>query len=390
MSTPGPLRKALLLAGHVCARFGHWQASVRCILAAGSPGSLDDRSRGRLLYALMMCGPGRFSMSVLGRLIRNESNKNPAIDSWLAAAAQRLGNLPEAMRLYRQAAASKGSYEGAPAASRMALLLDEIASGEAGRRIAEEVEALLLAEDREILLVSLGAHHLPLFDEWLRQARSYARGQVVAVGLDATAVAELRSRLPGGVIDLSEYFSSDGSGKLHAYSKHALWIVRTLLIRDLVCRDHRLLSIDLDAFIMGDVDRMLDVFPSADIIIQEDFSIPMDVARSLGFIMCCGFMYFRPTPATKAFLGRFVDRAVVEMDDQLAINHMVYRAGITRVSRTRDALSFESLGVRWLCPAKSMVSRHFTSGSVVRHFQQSGETIQELRAKLGLSAAQVP
>jgi len=385
MPTVAPLKKALLFAGHVCARFSHWQASVHCLLAAGPLGSLNDESRGRLVYALMMCGPGGFSMSVLSRLIRSESNKSPETDCWLAAAAQRLGNLPEAIRLYRQAATSQGPFEGDLAVSRMALLLEEIGSGEAAGRIAKKVDALSLAEGQEIILVSLGEHHLPLFDEWFRQTRSHARGRVVAAGLDATVVTELGTRLPGRVIDLSRYFSSDESGKLHAYSKHALWIVRTLLIRHLVWRDHRLLSIDLDAFIVGDVDRMLDGFPSADIVIQEDFSIPMDVARRLGFILCCGFMYLRPTPATKAFLDRFVDRTVTEMDDQLAINHMIYQAGISNIGRTQEALSFESLGVRWSCPARSVVSRDFSYGTVVRHFQQNRETIQEIRVKLGLS-----
>jgi hypothetical protein len=385
-----PLKKALLFSGHVCARFRRWQGSVSCILAAGSLESLDDRSRGRLLYALMMCGPGSFSLSTLDRLIRSESNKSPEMDCWLAAAAQKLGRLPEAIRLYRQSATSHELYGGASAVSQMAMLLEEISSGEAASRIGEQVDALYFVEDQELILVTLGHHHLPLFDEWLKQTRSYASGRVVAAGLDAVAVTELRSRLPGGVIDLSRYFSSDRSGKLHAYSKHALWIVRTLLIRDLVCRDHPVLSIDLDAFLMGNLDRMLDGFPSADIIIQQDFSIPMDVARSLGFVLCCGFMHLRPTVATKAFLDRFVSRAVVEMDDQLAINHMIHRAGISHISKTQDALSFESLGVRWLCPARSVVSRDFNFGTVVRHFQQNGETIPELRAKLGLSSPIAP
>jgi hypothetical protein len=385
-----PLKQALLLAGHLCARFSRWQASVRCILIAGSLGSLDDKSRGRLLYALMMCGPGKFSRLTLDHLIRSECNKSPDLDCWLASAAQRQGSLQEAIRLYRQSATSYGPYAGAAAVSRMALLLEEIVSGEAAGRIAEQVDALALAENQGIILVSLGEYHLPLFDEWLRQTRSLSKGEVVAAGLDPTVVVELCSRIPGKTINLSRYFSSDDSGKLHAYSKHALWIVRTLLLRELVRRDHRVLSIDLDAFIVGDVDRMLERFPSADIIIQEDFSIPMDVARRLGLILCCGFMYLRPTPATKAFLDRFVERTVVEMDDQLAINHMIYRAGVSSISRTQDGLSFESLGVRWLCPQRSMVSRDFSYGTVVRHFKQSGETIQDIRAKLGLSSPILP
>ena len=207
-----PWKKALLFAGHLSARLSYWQASVRCILAAGSLESLDDRSRGRLLYALMMCGAGGFATSTLDRLMRSESNKSPSIDCWLATAAQRLGNLPEAIRLYRQAA-SYGSYEGGSAVSRMARLLEEISSGEAAVQIGKQVDALSLAEDHEVIVVSLSGHHLPLFDEWLRQARAHAKGRVVAAGLDAAAVAELRLRLPDGVMDLSAYFEPDSSEK---------------------------------------------------------------------------------------------------------------------------------------------------------------------------------
>ena len=380
-----PLRKPLLFAGHVSARLGWWQLSVRCILAAGPLRSLDDKSSGRLLYALMMCGPGDFSRSTLNRLTDKESNVSAAIDGWLACASQKLGNLPQAIQLYRQAASHGPSNDGHPF-SMMALMLEEIHSGKTARRIAELVDTLCLAGGEEIVLVSLGEHHLPLFDEWLEQTRKHGKGRVVAAGLDAIAVAKLRSRLPDAVIDFSSYLASDESGKLHRYSKHALWILRTLLLRELVCHDIHVLSSDLDAFLMSDLGPMLDRFGSADIIIQQDISIPMDVARNLGFVLCCGFMYFRPTPATKAFLKLFVDRAVVEMDDQLAINHLIHRAGISNVTRTPDALSFESLGVRWLCPAPSLVSRDFSHGAVVRHFQLYGETIQDIRAKLGLSS----
>jgi len=43
-----------------------------------------------------------------------------------------------------------------------------------------------------------------------------------------------------------------------------------------------------------------------------------------------------------------------------------------------------------LCPALSIVSRDFSNGTVVRHFQQNSETIQDIRVKLGLSSPPKP
>jgi hypothetical protein len=143
-------------------------------------------------------------------------------------------------------------------------------------------------------------------------------------------------------------------------------------------------SIDLDAMVLADLEGMLRGFAKVDIIAQQDYSIPVDVARKLGFVLCCGFMVFHPTSATKAFLDRYAKRTIQELDDQLAINHMISEATISELTKTPGYFTFQSNGVSWLCPDKSLVSREISSGSCVRHFQQRGQTIAELRAQLGL------
>jgi hypothetical protein len=159
-----------------------------------------------------------------------------------------------------------------------------------------------------------------------------------------------------------------------------LWVLRVLLVREIVSRGHTVTSLDLDALVLEDLGGLLSSFPAADIVAQQDFSMPLDVARNLGFILCCGFMVFRPTQATQRFLDRYAQRTMLESDDQLALNHLIAEAGISEKVREPRYLSFEAAGVWWLCPDKALVSRDIAYGSVVRHFQHKGQTVAQLRA----------
>jgi len=110
----------------------------------------------------------------------------------------------------------------------------------------------------------------------------------------------------------------------------------------------------------------------------------MDVTRELGFVLCCGFMLLRPTQSTIAFLESYSKRTIQELDDQFALNHLIARAGIANMVRTESYITFESAGVVFVCPDKSLVSHDIKYGSVVRHFQRRGQSVAELRLELGL------
>jgi Nucleotide-diphospho-sugar transferase len=112
----------------------------------------------------------------------------------------------------------------------------------------------------------------------------------------------------------------------------------------------------------------------------------MDVSRRLGFILCCGFMAFRPSPETNTFLDIWAGRTAMELDDQTALNHLVAKAGISGMDTIRGCRTFAAIGVRWVCPPKSDVSRNLAFGRVVRHFHQKGQTVAQLRTELGLGA----
>jgi len=143
-------------------------------------------------------------------------------------------------------------------------------------------------------------------------------------------------------------------------------------------------SLDVDAILMGDLDEMLATLPATDIVAQMDYSIPVDVARRIGFVLCCGFMVLRANDRVVEFLDDYCKRAVLENDDQFAINHLLAEDGISNKAQNERFTSFYSMGLSWLCPASSLVSREISRGSVVRHFLLKDMTAETVAEKLGL------
>jgi len=188
------------------------------------------------------------------------------------------------------------------------------------------------------------------------------------------------------VIDLSTYFTFDITGRVDDYNRHHLWMLRVLIIKSLISLGRIVISLDLDAILLSDLSKMLESLPQADIIAQQDYSGPMDVARKFGFIVCCGFMVIRSNQSTVSFLERYVRQTNLELDDQSALNHLLADCAITNVIKEPSYLAFHSAGVSWVCPTPELVSRDLDYGTVVRHFQQQEQRVDELKARLGLSA----
>jgi hypothetical protein len=130
---------------------------------------------------------------------------------------------------------------------------------------------------------------------------------------------------------------------------------------------------------------MIAALPPSDIVAQKDHSIPMDVERQIGFVLCCGFLLVYPTPASVALLDRLCEATLVERDDQLALNHLIARAGLIGRTEESGTLLFQAAGAQFVCPDPALVSRTLESGAVIRHFQQDGKTVEQLRLALGLA-----
>jgi Nucleotide-diphospho-sugar transferase len=380
------VKKLFLACSHVLARFGLWFPTVAILYFSGSINSLDKRAKGRLLYAVLMSSGDRRTQGMYVCMLRRDLDRSADGNFNLAAMAQCLARPQCATLIYRRTARQSHPANELQVAAVMANLTVAIASGSIYAHIAALVDGLGLEAGEDLVLVSTGRRYLEMFGLWFEQARKHVSGRIVGIALDTESEAALRDSLHGSVINLAPFFVFDEQGVLHARSRNGLWILRVLLVREMVSRGHRVISMDLDAMVLSDLEPMLTTFAEADIIAQQDYSIPVDVARKLGFVLCCGFMVFHPTAATKVFLDRYAKRTMQELDDQLAINHMIGEATISELTKAPSYFTFQSDGVSWLCPDKSLVSREISSGSCVRHFQQHGQTIAELRTQLGLQA----
>jgi hypothetical protein len=47
-------------------------------------------------------------------------------------------------------------------------------------------------------------------------------------------------------------------------------------------------------------------------------------------------------------------------------------------------MTFESAGVAFVCPDTSLVSHDIRHGTFIRHFEQRGQSVAQLRLELGL------
>jgi hypothetical protein len=350
----------------------------------GSLESLDEGTLGRLQYAFLMVGRRRSTRIWYARLLRRDRRSCVPIQFWLALTALHLGRVRLAALLYRRISARDDISSEANAAKTLAAIMDLVTSKQIFARIEAFVDKLMLGQGESILLVPVGSNFSELFWLWLEQARKHVGSRIVGVTLDQAAASLVGHALEGNVLDLSSFFVFTDAGTMHPHSKKMLWLLRVLLLREIVGRGHTVTSMDLDALVLGDVGAMLSTFPKADIVAQQDYSAPVDVARKQGFILCCGFMIFCPTPATRQFLNRYAERTMLELDDQLALNHLIAEAGVSAKTIESHYFSFQAGGVRWLCPDRTLVSRDIAYGKVIRHFQQTEQTIAELRGLCGI------
>ena len=378
------MRKLLFRVSHILARFGFWLPAIVVLLRCGSLDAMDQTAKLRLQYCFLMMRRSRRARGLYAQLLRRELDRSAETNFTLAAAAHHFERHNLAALIDRRTARQTHPLVQLAVARAMAEFDEAIVSGEIYGLIAMMVDRLTLRPGEDVIMVTASQRYLEMFSLWLEQTRKHVSGRILGIAMDQAALTAMNEALDRCVVDISRFCVFDEGSNLQDRPRLVLWVLRVLLLREIVRRGHRLLSIDLDAVAIADLAPMLNNLPEADIVVQKDYSIPMDVARRLGFVLCCGFMVFSPTAATISFMDRYARRTMHELDDQLAVNHMIEEAGVKDMTKTPESMSFHADGVRWVCPDKSLVSRDVTYGSIVRHFQQQGQTIDQLRAQLGL------
>jgi hypothetical protein len=378
---PFKLRLAL---SRIFARLHLWTPAVVALAGVRPLSLLSQVTRLRFSYTCILARENPLARNAFSRMLRSNIDRSAADDLCLAYTAWCFGALNLSQTINRRIERRYPGTAEAAIANREAAFASSIARGELRAAIAAAATAIPSTNPEPLIIVPASAAYLELFDLWKRQLDRHVSGTLVALAMDQFTVESFR-RQNHLVIDLSSYFGYYPNGRIEDYSMRHLWILRVFILRELIVQGHTVLSLDLDAVLVGDLQPLLDQFPDADVIVQKDYSIPIDIARKLGSIACCGFLHIRSNPATMRFLDSYVDATVLELDDQTAINHLIAAAGIENRTETPAHLAFNSLGLSWICPAPSLVSRDISYGTVIRHFQQSAplDTAQ-LEQRLGL------
>jgi hypothetical protein len=373
--------KILLVLARICLRFARWVAAIMLLSRINPLCQLDAASQGRLTYAFLLARREPRARRIFAAMVRREIDRSPRTNRTLACIAWRLEQFDLA-RLINQRTARL-----APASSEAADARTDIAFPAAIREI-ELTRALAAATcdfavGDQVTIVPLSGYYADLFALWKRQFDRHKFGRLLVLTLDDRASAILGGDTGCAFVDLSRYFRTDTTGRLVDASRRQLWPFRVAVIRHLLALGFPVVSLDVDAMIVGDLNAMTAGFPRCDIVVQQDYSIPMEVARRFGFILCCGFMAVAPNAGTLRFFDCYLERSILELDDQTALNHLLAEEGLTDFNRQTNYMTFDCLGLKWLCPSTSLVSRTLHQGRVVRHFQQLGESVAEIERAIG-------
>lgn len=112
-----------------------------------------------------------------------------------------------------------------------------------------------------------------------------------------------------------------------AASRSQLWFDRVHAVLAAVEMGHEVTLVDADAMLLGDFFGLTSSI-QADLIASQGVRHPIEVFENWGFVLCCGFMIFRPTLATKDFLRKVLDSDKHDFDDQRAINSILHQRGL--------------------------------------------------------------
>jgi hypothetical protein len=380
------MKTIFLRLGRLLSRLHRWVPAALAFSLVRPLSEQNDDAKGRFAYACMMERKNARVQSIVAGVLRGELDRSPDVNLWLAKICWSLGRLRLAALIYRRTERQSGASAQARVATTMRLLAETIRNNDIYKCISAAVDGLGLPEHLEepIVFAPVSSRYFDLFRLWVEQIHERVRGPRVILALDGASKDRLEQEFDCKVIDLSTYFVFHDGGVIDKLCRNNLWILRVMVLRELIARGYSVLSLDLDAIVVGDLEGLIASLPASDIVAQMDYSIPVDVARELGFVLCCGFMLIRSNAATKAFFDSYCQWTIEELDDQLGINHLLQDAGVKNVVRNSLCMQFDSAGVSWVCPDKSLVSRDHSYGTVIRHFQRAGETIEQLREGLGL------
>lgn len=166
-----------------------------------------------------------------------------------------------------------------------------------------------------ITVVFANSDYGDVLGNWLRYALPFVGKDLIIFALDKSLDASVRSI---GVCSVLQPF--DGS-------LDELWLFRLSVFEALVDLNVHFIHSDADAVWLADPRQYcsnLDV----DFAISAGTVWPEEAVERWKFVLCCGFFRVRATPEMARFFQKVRQRAIIDRDDQAALNRVLLEAGV--------------------------------------------------------------
>jgi hypothetical protein len=191
--------------------------------------------------------------------------------------------------------------------------------------------------------------HAHLLDNWFSHMDALGVHRVLAVAMDGDLAARLK-----GVHFRSAQAEFDGT-------LADFWFQRALIWAFLAEQGIEFIHSDTDAvWLRGPTEAYEN--DDFDLLLSQGTIHPLEALTAWGFVLCCGFFWARPTPAS-----RRVFRALVapnakgpEYDDQTLLNRLLVGAGTTWMANSVESYDLQLRGRSFRC-FRQPLTGHCTS-----------------------------
>ena len=166
-----------------------------------------------------------------------------------------------------------------------------------------------------LTIVFVDSSYSEVFDNWLRHALSFVGNDLFVFSLDEAMHVKVQGR---GLSSLLLNFSG---------ALDELWLLRLEIFEALTDLGVSFVHSDVDAVWMSDP-RAYCVGLDVDLAISAGTIWPPEALELWGFVLCCGFFSVRPSSGMKAFFEAVRHAAIVDRDDQAAVNRVLAKAAV--------------------------------------------------------------
>ena len=177
-----------------------------------------------------------------------------------------------------------------------------------------EMALSALGHSGPIVVVVSSSPHAYLLDNWLRHMDALGIRRIIVIAMDSAIATRL---------------SQSGHSIVRAFfdgSMENFWLQRLRIFSLLARHDIEFIHSDTDAvWLANPIPKYAG--NDFDLLFSQGTDMPHEALSAWGFVLCCGFFWARPTPATRKLFDAWINRSEAQFDDQIALNRLLVDKG---------------------------------------------------------------